>query len=134
MSKIKSFVEHSGSIPLIEFIDEVRKADSEVDESMESGADIRNIVYDYLMGTFLSGTPYFEWEKSKTFPFEKVETYKEKDERDEHITSIFKRKSDGKFFDLTISVSHFGIGPEIIKLPKYLYEVTPKKTEVTKWQ
>lgn len=100
---------------------------------MEDGADIRNIVNDYLMDTFMAGSPYFEWEKSKTFPFEKVETYSESDEKNEHITSIFKRKSDGKFFDLTISVSHFGMGPSIIQLPKYLYEVTPKKIEVTKW-
>lgn len=133
MSKVKSFIEHSNSILLTDFVEEVRKADSEVDESMEDGADIRNIVYDYLMSTFMPGRPYFEWEKSKTFPFEKIETYNESDEKNKHITSIFKRKSDGKFFDLTISISHFGVGPNIIQLPKYLYEVTPKKIEVTKW-
>ncbi len=76
MSKVKSFIEHSNSILLTDFVEEVRKADSEVDESMEDGADIRNIVNDYLMDTFMGGSPYFEWEKSKTFPFEKVETYK----------------------------------------------------------
>ena len=71
MSKIKSFVEHSGSIPLMEFIDEVRKADSEVDESMESGADIRNIVYDYLMSTFIYGKPIIIGKNQKHFPLKK---------------------------------------------------------------
>jgi hypothetical protein len=132
MSNIKSFVEHSNSIRLKDFVEEVRKVDPEVDEVLKEGGDIRNIVNDYLMSSFSS--PYYDWEKSKTFPFEKVDTYSESDDKAEHVTSIFKRKIDGKFFNLTISINHFGFGPEIIYLPEYLYEVTPKKIETTKWQ
>lgn len=35
MSKVKSFIEHSNSILLTDFVEEVRKADSEVDESSD---------------------------------------------------------------------------------------------------
>jgi hypothetical protein len=123
-------------IKIDDFISDVRKADEEFAECFDDGDNIKNLVNDYLLSSMLKNCDdFFEWQKSETFPYQLVDFIKEKgDGKDESTTSaIFKRKSDGKHFELWMHDAGF-FGPQTLTMCEFLEEVTLKTKKVKSWK
>ena len=71
ITKFENYTEKE-KIPLMEFLEEVKKADDDVLEVFDEGGDVRNIVVDYLCNDYVTSSPY-DWQKSKSISYKYVD-------------------------------------------------------------
>lgn len=102
------------AINIKDFIEEVKKVDEEFAECVDSGKNIKNLIDEYLLSSWVD---YFEWQTNKSFPFKRVDLISEKGngKDEETTTAIFERKSDGMCFSLWMHDAGF-IGPSTLTL------------------
>lgn len=115
------------TILLKDFVNEVALRDEEVAEALDTDG-LKEVITSYI------GSNYYDYDDLKDFPYTKVDQFSETDDKEEEVRIVFKRKSDGKHFMLSYGISHYGVGPGIIRLVPELIEVVGKETKKRTWE